>query len=63
MKINSVRAWLAAVWIGIGLEGIWFFLAIGIFGIINPKDLAGSIRFASLIALWAGLVYGAVSFK
>jgi hypothetical protein len=57
-----VRVWLVVVCIGIGLEGIWFLLAIGLYGLVDAKELLNSLRFLTIFALWIGLVYGAISF-
>ena len=60
---RTTRIWLTIVWIGIGVEGLWFFVAFSMVGIIDPKHLTESLRLILIFAIWLGLVFAASFFR
>jgi len=60
---KATRIWLTIVWIGIGLEGLCFFVAFSMVGIVDPKHLTESLRLILIFAIWLGLVFTASFFR
>jgi hypothetical protein len=61
---TATKAWLAIAWIGISLEGLWFCVVpLAMTGTIGLKDLSSILKLGLLLALWIGLVFGAISFR